>query len=146
MRPRLRKLHTDGHTYAWKADIRHVSGNGDCHRCIRLRIWGNGKNGRALQVDLLSKSYPGIWGTACAADDVHPGPADVRTVIRYALKRGWDPAASGGTFALSETGDGAAFELPGFLITDRLMTPEAPDPTVRVELAFQHLATSSSPG
>ena len=74
MRERLRRLHIDGREFVWKAAIRHVPGEGDCHRGIRLRVWGSGKNGRILQADLLSKSWPAPWG-ACATDDAYPTPA-----------------------------------------------------------------------
>jgi hypothetical protein len=130
MRTRLRRLRTGGREFAWKADIRHVRGEGDCHRCIRLRVWGAGKNGRALQADLLSKSWGSPWG-ACAADGAYPEPGDVRSLIEYALANGWDPDVVGGTHLLTER-EHPAFALPGFLLTDRLRVPTAPDPTGRV--------------
>ncbi|MFI0351329.1 hypothetical protein [Actinomadura sp. 9N407] len=134
MPERLRKLHIDGRTFVWKATIRHVPGEGDCHRGIRLRVWGSGKNGRILQADLLSKSWPGPWG-ACATDDAYPTLADVRTVIGYGLKHGWDPDARGGFHLLTERDHD--WELPGFLLTDRLLDPTAPDPTNRVIHAYE---------
>jgi hypothetical protein len=87
-----------------------------------LRVWGTGKNGRALQVDLLSKTPPGPWG-ACATDDAYPTSGDVRAVIEYGLAHGWVADAIGGTFLLTEREHAAAFELTGFLITDRESTP-----------------------
>ncbi|MBA9003504.1 integrase [Thermomonospora cellulosilytica] len=131
MRTRLRRLRVDGREFTWKADIRHVPGSGDCHRGIRVRAWGAGKNGRALEADLLSASWPAPWG-ACATDGVYPTPADVRRIILYALEHGWDPDLRGGTFHLTEAEHAAAFRLPAFLITDRLRDPDAPDPTRRV--------------
>jgi hypothetical protein len=122
--------------FVWKADIVHVSGERDCHRCIRLRVWGGGKNSRALQVDLLSKSWGSAWG-ACTVDGAYPQPQDVRAVIDYALSHGWDPRHIGGTFVLTERVHAAAFELNGFLITDRVEDPQASDPTARVVHAFE---------
>jgi hypothetical protein len=34
----VRSLHTGGRRFAWKAEIRHVQGEADCHRCIRLVV------------------------------------------------------------------------------------------------------------
>jgi hypothetical protein len=115
----------------WRAEIQHVHGSGDCHRCIRVRAWGAGKNSRALQADLLSLAWPAPWG-ACATDGAYPTSADVRAVIDYALDHGWQPEVRGGTFVLSEREHAARFSLPDFLLTDRLCTPESADPTVRV--------------
>ncbi|WTY89366.1 hypothetical protein OG589_03020 [Sphaerisporangium sp. NBC_01403] len=97
--------------------IYHVAGERDCHRCIRLRVWGAGKNSRVLQADLLSKAVL-PWG--CATDGTYPTPKDVRTVIDYALTLGWDPDLVGGTFFLSENEHASEFELADFLLTDRL--------------------------
>ncbi|GIE97587.1 integrase [Paractinoplanes rishiriensis] len=130
MRLRLRHVRVDDHTYLWTAQIRCIQGSGDCHRGIRVRVWRDGKTSRALQADLLSLAWPAPLG-ACATDGSYPTADDVRQLVDYALAHGWLPAARGGTHALSETGD-AAFRLPGFLLTDRLTTPSAPDPTERV--------------
>jgi hypothetical protein len=136
VRVRLRKLHVGGRDFVWKAQICHVSGEADCHRCIRLRIWGAGKNCRALHADLLSKGWGSPWG-ACATDGAYPASGDVRRVIGYALAHGWDPDLVGGTFVLSESEYASRFELADFLLTDRLRDPEAPDPTARVVQAFE---------
>lgn len=135
MRTRLRKLRTGGREFVWKADIRHVLGERDCHRCIRVRVWGAGKNSRALQADLLSKTWGSPWG-ACAADGAYPERGDVRVLIEHALAYGWEPDAVGGTHFLTEQ-EHTTFELPAFLLTDRLRVPSAPDPTARVIRAFE---------
>jgi hypothetical protein len=101
------------------ARIGHVPGEGDCYRGIRLRVWGTGKNSRALQVDLISTTPSGPWG-ACAADWAYPASQDVRAVIDYALEQGWKLDEVGGTFRLSEAEHGATFALADFVITDRL--------------------------
>ena len=134
MRTRLRQLRIGARTFVWRAEIRHVQGSGDCHRCFRLRAWGAGKTSQALQADLLSVSWPMPWA-ACATDDAYPTPADVRAVIIYALKHGWQPEKRGGTFVLSEQETG--FALPDFLLTDRLRTPESADPTAEAIRAYQ---------
>ncbi|WP_106396584.1 hypothetical protein [Actinocorallia populi] len=134
MRTRLRKLHAHGREYVWRAQILHVQGEGDCHRCIRVRIWGAGKNSRALQVDLLSKAWGTPWG-ACATDNAYPEPRHIRAIIDYALSQGWDPQLVGGTFLISEREH--ALELDDFLCTDRLRDPEAPDPTARVIRSYE---------
>ena len=123
----------DGRSFVWRAEIRCVPGSADCHRCVRVRVWGAGKNGRALQADLLSMAWPAPWG-ACATDGAYPTVSDLRAVVGYAIAHGWDPMLTGGTFALAESDD---FALPGFLLTDRLRTPEGADPTVRVVRAHE---------
>ncbi|MEU7867378.1 integrase [Dactylosporangium sp. NPDC049140] len=131
MRTRLRQIRIDARAFVWRAEIHHVQGSGDCHRCIRVRAWGTGKTSQALQADLLSVAWPAPWG-ACAADGAYPAPADVWAIISYAVEHGWQPELRGGTFVLSEREHAARFSLPGFLLTDRLRTPESPDPTFRV--------------
>ncbi len=133
MRKRLRELHVAGRSFVWKAEILHVPAEGDCHRCIRVRVWGSGKNSQALQADLLSTSWDSHWG-ACATDGTYPSSGDVRALIVYAVAHGWEPDRVGGTFLLSERDH--AFELANFLITDRLHDPTAPDPTARVQRRF----------
>src|SRR5688572_28628628 len=112
MRTRLRHVRVDARTFVWRAEIRHVQGSGDCHRCIRVRAWGAGKTGQALQADLLSLSWPAPWG-ACAGDGAYPSPSDVRAVIGYALDNGWRPEVAGGTFVLGEREHATRFSLPG---------------------------------
>ena len=131
MKTRLRRLHVDGRTCTWTASICHLPGETDCHRGIRLRVWGAGKNGQALQVDLLSKTLPGPWG-ACATDNAYPTSRDVRTVVEYALVNGWEPDGVGGTFLLTETDHAATFDLTDCLLTDRLRNQIGSDPTMRV--------------
>ncbi|MGS2648095.1 hypothetical protein [Streptosporangium sp. G12] len=141
MRTRLRKLYAGGREFVWAGKIHHVAGERDCHRCVRLRVWGAGKNNRALQADLLSKAVL-PWG--CATDGAYPTSMDVRTVIDYALTHGWDPDLVGGTFFLSENEHASEFELAGFLLTDRLRDDGAPDPTVRVFRAFDERETAEA--
>jgi hypothetical protein len=124
-------LNVDGRPCAWSARICHLRGDADCHRGIRLRVWGAGKNSRVLQADLLSKTWPGPWG-ACATDNAYPTSKDVREVIEYALRHGWEADTVGGTFLLTESEHGEVFELDDFLLTDRLLNPDAPDPSARV--------------
>ncbi|GIH05497.1 hypothetical protein Rhe02_35640 [Rhizocola hellebori] len=128
MRTRLRTLHAAGRAFVWRAEIRHVQGEAGCHRCIRVRIWGAGRTSCAAQADLLSKSWPAPWG-ACATDSAYPTPSDVRAIIERALAAGWDPGIIGGTFQLTEA---TGWELPAFLLTDRLNDPTAADPSRRV--------------
>ncbi|WP_374537921.1 integrase [Micromonospora aurantiaca (nom. illeg.)] len=135
MRIRLRRLWIDGRAFTWRAEIREVRGDTDCHRCIRLRIWGGGKTGQALQADLLSTTWGTRW-SPCAVDDAYPTSADVRAVIEYALRHGWQPDRRGGTYRLAEREHAARFRLPGFLLTDRLSGPEGGDPTRRVVSAW----------
>jgi hypothetical protein len=136
MRTRLRRLHTDGQTFSWRAEIHHVQGSGDCHRCIRVRVWAGGRASQALQADLLSTSWPAPWGT-CATDGAHPTSRDVRAIIAYGLANGWQPERLGGTFVLSERSHDEHLPLPGFLLTDRLQTADSGDPTARVIRAHE---------
>lgn len=108
-----------------------MQGGTDCHRGVRLHVWGAGKNSRALCVDLLSKSADGPWG-ACATDSTFPTPRDVRAVVDYALDHGWEPDTVGGESLLTGSEHAAALELTDFLITDRMRSPDAPDPSARV--------------
>lgn len=129
MRSRLRKLHIDGREFTWKADIRSASGpDGRLHRCIRLRVWGAGKTGRALQVDLTERrlSAPTVASSSRHVDtDVHgsgetypyPTAADVRDLVRYGLGAGCTAEALGGTFQITPA---AELELPGFAVSDLL--------------------------
>ncbi len=133
MRTRLRHLRHGSRVFTWRAEIHHVRGDRDWHRCIRVRVWGTGKAGQALQADLLSL-FVGPWG--CAADGSYPTPADVRALILYGLRSGWDPARRGGTFALTEMQHVDSFTLPDFVLTDRLRTPHGVDPTDRVLAAY----------
>ncbi|MEU2615320.1 integrase [Micromonospora sp. NPDC007271] len=132
MRSRLRKLHIDGREFTWKADIRTAPGpDGRLHRCIRIRAWGAGKNGRALQLDLTERpSAPAIaQGYQYIETDVHgsgetypfPTAEDVGALVRYAQKTGWTPDALGGTFRITSAADLA---LPEFAITDLLWAAE----------------------
>ncbi|MEV4713954.1 integrase [Micromonospora sp. NPDC049374] len=137
MRIRLRHLRVAAQTFVWRAEINHVQGSGDCHRCIRVRAWGAGKTSQALQADLLSVAWPAPWG-ACATDGAYPTSADMRAIISYALKIGWQPEVQGGWFLLSEREHAAQFSLPGFLLTDRFRTPEGgADPTARVIRTYE---------
>jgi hypothetical protein len=134
MRTRLRRLHVGERTFVWLATIHHVPGNHDCHRGIRVRAWGSGKNSQALQADLLSLSWPSPWAM-CATDNAYPTSADILALTSYALDNGWRPEVRGGTFMLPE--DSPGFPLPDFVLTDRLRTPEAEDPTTRVIRAHE---------
>ncbi|MEU1966448.1 integrase [Micromonospora sediminicola] len=131
MRTRLRRLWTDGRVFVWRAEIQDVSGSSDCHRCVRVRVWGAGKTSRALQADLLSTTWGTPW-PPCLVDGAYPASADVRAVVDYALRHGWQPEQRGGTFVLSEREHADGFRLPGFLLTDRLRGPAGGDPTTRV--------------
>lgn len=142
MGTRLRKLRITGAEFVWTAQILYVHGERDCHRCIRLRVWGAGKNSRALQVDLLSKTWGTPW-SPCTVDNAYPEPRDVRAVVEYALAHGWDPQVVGGTFFLSEREH--SLELDDFLCTDRLRDPTAPDPTERVIHSYERESDAAAP-
>ena len=88
MRAPLRRLHAGDRPYRWQARVQRDPGR----RVLRIRIWGSGKTGRALQVDLVQP-----------ADDYdHPSADDVRVLIARGLAAGWDPDARGGTFVLPQ--------------------------------------------
>ncbi|GAA3310161.1 hypothetical protein GCM10020219_015310 [Nonomuraea dietziae] len=117
VKTRLRALRIDGRTYVWTARIGHTVHSDDCRRFVRLRVWGSGKNGQALQADLVSTYEGGPWGY-CATDTSYPTPRDVRTVIERAIQRGWDPLTRGGTFLLRTGDPSSAPELADFVIAD----------------------------
>jgi hypothetical protein len=121
VRVRLRHLHFQERTFTWRATIGHVRMSGNCHRCVRVRVWGD-RHGRALQADLLSTAAPGPYG-ACATDWSYPTSGDVRLLVEGALRQGWDPAVRGGTHRMSER-DGRGLGLSGFVVTDRVVAPE----------------------
>jgi hypothetical protein len=113
MRTRLRTLRIGAREFRWTAQLCGFTDPGqDYHRCVRVRVWGGGKNGRALRADLGSVNQ-GPW--AGVPDSSYPTPGAVRAIIDYALHRGWDPAAAGGHHDLQA---GAGLEIPGFHVTD----------------------------
>ncbi|MBF6341810.1 hypothetical protein IU450_38915 [Nocardia abscessus] len=141
MRTRLRRLRAEGRTFVWRAEIGFVHGDGvDVHRCINVRVWGDGKNSRPLVADLLSKSKSVGW-TPAATDGAYPDASDIRTLINRGLELGWQVEARGGSFLLTENSD---LELAGFLITDRPRRPDAPDPTARVMQADESQANTDT--
>jgi hypothetical protein len=120
MRSRLRRLHIDDREFTWKADIRAVRGpDGRHHRCIRVRVWGAGRNGRALQADLVERPLP------AAGEETYPYPSaeNVRALIGYGIRAGWMPDAVGGTFCVTSA---AELALPGFGVTDLLWSAGQP--------------------
>ena len=84
-------------------------------RCARLRVWGAGKNGCMLRVDLASSADSGLWGDD--PDAAYPTPGVVRTIAEYALEHGWNPAVVGGRHVLGVDAD---LQIPGFHIIDLL--------------------------
>ncbi len=88
-----------------------MPGSVECHRAVRVRAWGAGKTGRALQADLLSATWPTPWG-ACDGDDTYRTATDVRALIGYALDHGWRPDTRGGGFVLSEREHGESSSYP----------------------------------
>jgi hypothetical protein len=118
MRSRLRRLHIDGVEYTWMADVRAAPGpDGRRHRCIRIRVWSDGKTGCALQADVTQRSRP----VRTEESYPYPAAADVRVLIDHGLRVGWVPAIRGGTFQITS---GADVALPGFVLTDLLWTAE----------------------
>ncbi|WP_432969362.1 integrase [Dactylosporangium sp. CA-233914] len=118
MRQRLRRLHIDGREYTWKADVRGAPGpDGRRHRCIRVRVWGAGKTGCALQADVTERP------ASTAATERYPFPAaeHVRALIAHGLRSGWVPETRGGAFQVTAA---AGVTLPGFAVTDLLWTAE----------------------
>jgi hypothetical protein len=129
MKSRLRKLYAHDRQFAWNARIGHVRTGQGLRRCIRLRVWGAGKNSRALQVDLLSTTPRSPWGDPAVADGAYPEPKDVRAVIDYALGNGWQPDDLGGTFVLSEARHAQELLPSDFVVTDLLQLAERSTPT-----------------
>jgi hypothetical protein len=115
MKIRVRTLRIGAREFKWTAELcGYYDIDRDYHRCVRVRAWGGGKNGRRLRVDLESTA-PGAWGGV--PDCAYPAPRSVRAIIDYALEHDWDPAAIGGC---DELGTDAAVEIPGFRITGLL--------------------------
>jgi hypothetical protein len=113
MRSRLRTLRIGAREFRRAARPRGFVDPGlDYHRCVRVRVWGGGKNGRVLRAELASVTQ-GPWGGV--PDSSCPTPGAVRAIIDYALYHGWDPAAAGGHHELQ---DGPGLEIPGFHVTD----------------------------
>ncbi|MFY1691047.1 integrase [Plantactinospora sp. WMMB782] len=124
MRSRLRRLHAHDRQFTWTARIDRVRTGEGWRRCVRVRVWGAGKNSRALQVDLLSPAPRSAWGDPAATDGAYPEPKHVRAVIDHALGHGWQPDEIGGTFLLTGAGHAEALPLPGFVLTDLLLLAE----------------------
>jgi hypothetical protein len=115
MKIRVRTLHIGAREFRWAAELcPYYDLERDYHRCVRVRVWGGGKNSRKLCTDLESTD-PGPWGGV--PDSSYPTPQVVRMLIDYALEHGWDPSGTSGRYELS-AGEGP--EIPGFQVTDRL--------------------------
>jgi hypothetical protein len=122
MKSRLRKLHIEGREYVWKADVRTAAGpDRRRRRCVRIRIWGGGKNGCVLQADVTERPRPAQDG------DAYPYPTadDVRALIAHGLRTGWEPQTRGGTFQITSA---AEVTLPGFVLTDLVWAAEQRQP------------------
>lgn len=115
MKVRVRTLLIGSREFRWTAEpCGHYDLDWDYHRCVRVRVWGGGKNGRVLRVDLES-TESGPWGGV--PDCAYPTPRVVRAIVDYALEHGWNPGAMGGRH---EMGAESEAEIPGFRVTDRL--------------------------
>jgi hypothetical protein len=87
MRGRLRTLRLGAREFRWTARLCGFADPGlDYRRCVRVRVWGGGKNGRVLRADLASVNQ-GPW--AGVPDSSFPTPGAVRA-IDDALRHGWD--------------------------------------------------------
>ncbi|MEQ4305731.1 integrase [Plantactinospora sp. B6F1] len=128
MKSRLRRLYAQDREFAWTARIHYVRTGQGARRCVRVRVWGAGKNSRALQADLLSTPDSAGQGDREVIDDGYPGPRHVRAVIDHALRHGWQPEEIGGTFVLTGAGHAEALLLPGFVVTDLLLLAERATP------------------
>ena len=117
MKARIRVLRIGAMELRWTAELcSYRDIHLHYHRCVRVRAWGGGKNGRMLRADLAATTDQGLWGDA--PDAAYPAPRIVRAIIDYALDHGWEPAAIGGRH---ELGTDAELEIPGFRITDQLL-------------------------
>jgi hypothetical protein len=123
-RRRVRQLSFDGQDFAWHAAV--VGGACYCEvSAYRLRVWGGGKAGQVLRADLVSTAWLAP-PEASVLDGGYPTPSRVRTMIEYAVARGWDPTARGGSFILTEADHAHGLVLPGFAVTDRLRNSDPP--------------------
>ena len=108
MKTRIRTLRIGAAEFVWTAEL--------CPpRCVRVRVWGDGKNGCMLRADLSSTADAGLWGDD--PDAAYPTPGVVRAIIEYGLGHGWTPRAVGGRYVV---GTDADLEIPGFRVTDML--------------------------
>ena len=113
---RVRVLRIGAKEYRWTAELgSYLDTHRHRNRCVRLRVWGGGKNGRMLRADLIAPTDQGLWGDDPGA--AYPTPGAVRAIIDYALDHGWEPAAIGG---LHELRTGADLEIEGWRVTDQL--------------------------
>jgi hypothetical protein len=82
MRGKLRTLRIGAREFRWTAQLCGFTGPGlDCHRCVRVRVWGGGKNRRVLRAELASVN-PGPW--AGVPDSSYPAPGAVRAIVDHA--------------------------------------------------------------
>jgi hypothetical protein len=113
MRNRLRKLHFEGREFTWAAEIRAATGaDGRRRRSIRVRIWGAGKNGCALQADMTEFPVP---TTPDETTYAYPSAAIVCRLVASGLAGGWAPEKVGGVFRL---GSATGPVLPGLALID----------------------------
>jgi hypothetical protein len=124
-RRRTRLLHLGTRTFTWHAATWCGSGRDVC--AVRLRVWG-GKTGQLLQADLVSTAWLAP-PQDCVLDGGYPTPGLVRTVVEYALARGWDPATRGGSFVLTEQDRADGLVLRGCAVTDLLRASGQSGPT-----------------
>lgn len=101
MKVRVRTLRIGSREFRWTAELcGHYDLDRDYHRCVRVRVWGGGKNGRMMRVDLES-TEPGPRGGV--PDCAYPTPRVVRAIVDYALENGWalGPSVDGTKWGLT---------------------------------------------
>lgn len=93
-----RRLEIDGETFLWRMD-RKTRYRGDSPLATRVTVQRDDpRPGRVAQFMLRSKR---IRDDSDEGDYQHRatlGPGDVRRLVLFALRRGWDPAARGPAF------------------------------------------------
>jgi hypothetical protein len=80
---RVRALRIGAKEFRWTAELgSYLDTHRHCNRCVRLRVWGGGKNGRMLRADLIAPTDQGLWGDYPGAAYPTPGLCAPSSITR----------------------------------------------------------------
>lgn len=96
-----RRLNLDGVVYRWCVRGNHGRSRGASPVRLTLTCQRDVERpGRPLQVVLVGKSVASAPPDEGRTTVVPLGPRDVRSILAYALRAGWDPMEAGAPFSL----------------------------------------------
>ncbi len=101
MIPKARKITINDIVYYWNVRGGKSRYMGEQDPNLRLTVL-RGNSGRCLTADLYSKRYTGTDDEPAWLHRVALTPSDVKKLILYSLKHGWNPEAKGSAFDLNK--------------------------------------------